>query len=58
MDLFSPVKKTLLQSIRNGHFTTWPNMTVELMKHLPPFMDTAKGHMKQVRKDHNVTITT
>ena len=38
--LLSPVKKTLLQYIKNGHFNTWPGLTVELTKHLPPYMAT------------------
>ena len=48
--LFIPVKKILLQAIKNGHFTTWTNLTVEIMKHLPPSMATAKCHTKQIRK--------
>ena len=32
-------------------------MEVELMKHLPPSISTAKGHMKQVRKNINSTKT-
>ena len=55
--LFIPVKKTLLQAIKNGHFITWPNMTVELMKHLLPYKDTAKGHMQKVRRNIKSTNT-
>ena len=33
--LFSPVVKTLLQYIKKFHFSTWPNLTVDLMKHIP-----------------------
>ena len=55
--IFSPLKETLFQSIKNDHFTTWPNMIVELMKHLPLSMATAKLHMKQVRKKINSTKT-
>ena len=38
--LFRTVNKTLIQFINNGHFTTWPNITVDLMNHLPSYMDT------------------
>ena len=55
--LFIPVKKNLLQAIKNGHFTTWPNLKVELMNHLPPSMATTKGHMKQIRKNIKSTKT-
>ena len=55
--LFIPVKKTLLQDIKNGHFTTWPNLTVELMNHLPTSTDTAKGHMKHIRNNIKSTKT-
>ena len=55
--LFSPEKKTLIQAIKNGHFTTWTNLTVELMNQLPPSMATAKGHMKQIRKNIKSTKT-
>ena len=50
-DLFVPVKKTQLQAIKNGHFTTWISLTGELIKHLTPSMATEKGHMKQIRKN-------
>ena len=49
LDLFSPVNKTLLQAINNGHSTTRPNLTVELVNHLPPSMATANFQMKQIR---------
>ena len=55
--LFIPAKKKLLQAIKNGHFATWPNITVELVKHLPPSMATTKVHMKQFRKSINSTKT-
>ena len=55
--LFIPVKKTLPQAIKNSHFTTWSNLTVELMNHLPPSMATTKGHMKQIRKNIKSTKT-
>ena len=55
--LFSPLNKTLLQAIKNGHFTTWSNLTVELMKHIPPSMVTSQFHMKYIRKNINSTNT-
>ena len=55
--LFIPVNKTLLQVIRNVHFTTWTNLTVELMKHLPTSVATAKVHMKHIRKNIKSTKT-
>ena len=57
MALLSPEKKTLLQAIKNGHFTTCPNLKVELINHLPPSMSTAKVHMKQIRENINSTKT-
>ena len=45
-DLFIPVKKILLQSVKNVHFTTWTDQSVELRRNLPPSMATAKVHMK------------
>ena len=55
--LFIPVNKILLQSIKNVHFTAWPDLNVELMKHLPPSMSTEKVHMKQIRKNIKSTKT-
>ena len=57
MALFRPVKKTLLQAIKNGRFFTCPNLTVELMKHLPPSMATAKVHMKHISNNSKSTKT-
>ena len=49
--LFSPVRKTLLQAINKEQFSTFPNLTVYLMKHLLPYMATEKVHTKQMRKN-------
>ena len=49
--LFSPVRKTLLQAINKEHFSTFPNLTVYLMKHLLTYMATEKVHTKQMRKN-------
>ena len=38
--LFIPVLKNLLQATNKGHFAMWTNLTVELMKHIPPSMAT------------------
>lgn len=46
--LGSPVVSTFLNAIKNGFLTTWPGLTVELIKHhLPPSIATAKGHLRQ-----------
>ena len=45
---FSPTTDTFLKAIKNNHFITWPGLTQQLIqKHLPPSIDTAKGHIKQ-----------
>ena len=49
--LFRPVKKKLLQTTKNSHYTIWTNLTVDLMKHLPPYMSTAKVLVNQIRKN-------
>jgi hypothetical protein len=47
---FSPVTDTLLKSIQNGHFATWPSVTVEnVRKYLGKSDATAKGHLNQIR---------
>jgi hypothetical protein len=49
---FSPVKYTWLKDIQNGHFATWPYVTVEnVRKYLPKSDATAKGHMTQIRQN-------
>ena len=40
---FAPVASTWVKAIKNGHFTTWPGLTPELVtKHLPTSVHTAK----------------
>ena len=48
---FAPVTSTWVKAIKNGHFTTWPGLTSELVtKYLPTSVYTAKGHLNQERK--------
>jgi hypothetical protein len=49
---FSPTTATLVKAIKNGHFVTWPGLTVEaVLRHLPKSEATIKGHMDQRRKN-------
>jgi hypothetical protein len=49
---FSPVQDTWLKAIQNGHFATWPPVTVEnVRKYLPKSEATAKGHKNQIRQN-------
>jgi hypothetical protein len=49
---FSPVPDTWLKAIQNGHFSTWPSVTVEnVRKYLPKSDATSKGHMNQIRQN-------
>jgi hypothetical protein len=49
---FSPVQDAWLKDIQNGHFATWPSITVEnVRKYLPKSYATSKGHMKQIRQN-------
>jgi hypothetical protein len=44
----SPVNSTWLKAIAAGFFTTWPGLTIDLVrKHLPKSIATAKGHLQQ-----------
>jgi hypothetical protein len=53
---FSPSKTTWINAIRNGHFTTWPGVTVgNVTKLLPPSISTALGHLDQKRKNYRST---
>ena len=53
---FSPRKATWLNAIRNGHFTTWPGLTVSnVTKLLPDSIATALRHMDQQRKNYRST---
>jgi hypothetical protein len=48
---FSPVQDNWLKSIQNGHFATWPPLTVEnVRKYLPKSDAMVKGHMNQIRQ--------
>jgi hypothetical protein len=48
---FSPVQDTWLKSIQNGHFATWPSLTVEnVCKYLPKYDAMVKGHTNQIRQ--------
>jgi hypothetical protein len=56
---FSPVQDTWLKAIQNGHFATWPSITVEnVRKYLPKSDATAKGHMNQIRQNIRSTKLT
>ena len=56
--LFRPVKQTLMQEIKKGYFTTWPNLTTNpINKYLNQSMEKAKGHMHQTRKNLKSTKT-
>jgi hypothetical protein len=49
---FSPITDTWLKSIQNGHFATWPSVTVEnVQKYLEKSDATAKGHLNQIRQN-------
>jgi hypothetical protein len=48
---FSPVQDTWIKSIQNGHFVTWPSLTVDNMrKYLPKSDAMVKCHMNQIRQ--------
>ena len=47
---FFPTKNTSIEAINHGHFISWPGLTAELVrKHLPPSIETARGHLNQER---------
>jgi hypothetical protein len=49
---FSPDTDTWLNAIQNGHFETWPSVTVEnVRKYLGKSDATTKGHLNQIRKN-------
>jgi hypothetical protein len=55
---FSPVKDTWIKSIHNGHFETWPYVTVaNLRKYLFKYDATAEGHMNQICQNIRSTQT-
>ena len=44
-------KRTLLQAIKDGSFSTWPGLTEKIIsKYLPESEITAKGHLDQQKK--------
>jgi hypothetical protein len=46
------VTDTWLKAIQNGHFATWPSVTVENMrKYLSKSDATSKGHMNKTRQN-------
>ena len=49
--LFSPVKLTLVRSIKNGHLVTCPGLDSKVVnRHLHPSIHTDKGHLNQQRQ--------
>jgi hypothetical protein len=49
---FSPVQNNWFKAIQNGHFATWPSITVEnVRKYLPKSDALVKCHMKQIRQN-------
>ena len=49
---FSPVTSTWTAAIDEGYFATWPGLTSAVVrKHLPKSLATAKGHLRQIRKN-------
>jgi hypothetical protein len=49
---FSPVTDIWLKAIQNGHFATWPSVTVEnVRKYLSKYDATSKVHMNQIRQN-------
>ena len=54
--LFSPVKSTWLQAIKNKQFHAWPGINAgDVRKHLQPTIATAKGHLNRKRKNTRST---
>jgi hypothetical protein len=50
---------TWLKAIQNGHFATWPSITVEnVRKYIRKYDATAKGHMHQIRQNIRSTQPT
>jgi hypothetical protein len=49
---FSPVTDTSIKAIQNGHFATWPSVTVKnVRKYLFKSDATSKGHMNQIQQN-------
>jgi len=50
--LFSPVKSTWINAIKNGNFQSWPSLTAtNVVNHLDPSTSTSKGHIKQIKQN-------
>ena len=46
-----PTKATWLKAIRNGHYVSWPLITVKnVNKHFPESKETQKDHMRSQRQ--------
>jgi hypothetical protein len=57
--VFSPVTSTWIDTINNGHFTTWPGLTADAVrKHLPKSYASAQSHLDQSRKNLQSTKST
>ena len=54
---FSPPKATLLKSLRNKQFATWPGLTVKAIQKYHPESSPAtdKGHMKRQKQGIKIT---
>ena len=53
---FGTAVHTWTKAINAEYFATWPGLTSELVrKHLPKLLETAKGHLKQDRKNIRLT---
>jgi hypothetical protein len=53
---FSPSQTTWIQTIRNGHFTTWLCIPISnITKLLPNSITTALGHLDQKNKNYRST---
>jgi hypothetical protein len=49
---FSPVTDNWLKAFQNGHFATWPSVTVEnVRKYISKSDAKSKGHMNQIRQN-------
>jgi hypothetical protein len=47
-----PPKDTWIKAIKNGHYKTWPGLTVEAVnKYFPESIETQKGHLKKQRQN-------
>ena len=49
---FRPTPRAFMKAINNGNLLTWPGLNNKnLLKHLPPRIETTLGHMDQERKN-------